>query len=47
MPRVAVFGLSANPPTHLGGHAGVVRGVAHLVDEVSEPVAAVKNKLLP
>jgi hypothetical protein len=32
--HVAVFGLSANPPTHTCGHAGVVRHVAPLADEV-------------
>jgi nicotinic acid mononucleotide adenylyltransferase len=40
--RVAVFGLSGNPPTFTGGHAGVVKAVASLVDEVSG-VAAKKE----
>lgn len=27
--RVAIFGLSANPPTGAGGHADIVRSIAH------------------
>ena len=31
--HVAIFGLSADPPTHELGHGGIVRAVAPLVDE--------------
>lgn len=34
MARVIVFGLSANPPTGWGGHAGIVRFAATRADEV-------------
>ena len=37
--HVAVFGLSANPPTGLSGHAGIVQHVLPLVDEVRKPAA--------
>jgi hypothetical protein len=43
--HVAVFGLSANPPTHACGHGGLVRVVAPLVDEVRR--AACGMSLLP
>jgi|Laugresbdmm110sn_1035088.scaffolds.fasta_scaffold121359_1 nicotinic acid mononucleotide adenylyltransferase len=33
MRHVALFGLSANPPTNTSGHAGIVRHIATLVDE--------------
>ena len=32
--RVALYGLSANPPTNLGGHATIVRRLSKLFDEV-------------
>mmetsp|Transcript_9110 Transcript_9110/g.17063 ORF Transcript_9110/g.17063 Transcript_9110/m.17063 type:complete len:244 (-) Transcript_9110:315-1046(-) len=32
--KVAIFGLSADPPTGDGGHAGVVQQLASMVDEV-------------
>ena len=31
--HVAIFGLSADPPTHELGHGGILRAVAPLVDE--------------
>jgi nicotinic acid mononucleotide adenylyltransferase len=43
--HVAVFGLSANPPTHACGHGGIVRVVAPLVDEVRR--ASCGMSLLP
>ncbi|MEQ9496917.1 MAG: hypothetical protein RIT81_08660 [Deltaproteobacteria bacterium] len=42
-PYTLLFGLSANPPTHLGGHAGIVRWAAtkERFDELDAPVREV------
>jgi nicotinic acid mononucleotide adenylyltransferase len=55
MKSIALFGLSANPPTGLGGHQGIVRSLV-LLDKFDEvwivPVyqhmfASKRNQLLP
>lgn len=44
--KVAIFGLSADPPTGDGGHAGVVQQLASMVDEVSFALKATLERTI-